>query len=152
VRKLSADLQELVKRLVDLHGETGLSPTAEDWVAILLCPPDKPLNILNLLKFKASTQEGEVTESGFAAYGAYSAGVGDAFTRIGGRTLYFGKVNHIFGTVAGTDWDAAILTRYPAPLALASFWLDEGFIAAHHHRENGVAASRVLVLSSLRGE
>jgi uncharacterized protein (DUF1330 family) len=150
LNELSNDLHDLVNRLVSLHGEMGLCPTKSDWEAILSCPAEKPVNILNLLKFKMEVQTPAGPTSGFAAYGNYSTGVGGAFTRVGGKTLYFGKVNHIFGTVAGTDWDAAILTRYPTPRALANFWLDEEFIAAHAHRESGVDKSRVLVMSALR--
>jgi uncharacterized protein (DUF1330 family) len=150
VNDLSEDLQALVRELVELHGEEGLCPTREDWAAILRCPADRPLNILNLLKFKPAVQTPEGSSTGVAAYADYSAGVGPAFARVGGKSLYFGTVHHIFGTVAGTDWHAAILTRYPSPRALASFWLDQEFIAAHAHRASGVDQSRVLVMGALR--
>jgi uncharacterized protein (DUF1330 family) len=150
VKELSQDLLALVNQLVSLHGEEGLCPTSADWQAILCCPADKPINILNLLKFKAEVQTNEGPRTGFSAYASYSAGVGPAFIRAGGKTLYFGKVNHIFGTVAGTEWDAAILTRYPTPRALAEFWLDKEFVAAHAHRLDGVDQSRVIVLSAIR--
>lgn len=147
---LPTDLQALIEQLVALHGEAGLSPTVADWAAIFRCPADKSLNILNLLKFRPEVSTPAGPRSGLAAYGSYSAGVGPAFARVGGKTLYFGKVQHIFGTVAGTGWDAAILTRYPSPKALADFWLDAEFVAAHEHRVDGVEASRVLVMSALR--
>jgi uncharacterized protein (DUF1330 family) len=150
VNEPSRTSHQLIDRLVALHGEDGLCPTRSDWEAILRCPVGKPLNILNLLKFKEEVETAKGRRSGMAAYGDYSTGVGPAFMRAGGKTLYFGKVDHIFGTVDGTDWHAAILTRYPSPEALANFWLDEEFFAAHTHRANGVAASRVLVMNALR--
>lgn len=143
------DTKDLIRRLVEIHGEEGLSPTAADWAAILELPSEKPVNILNLLKFKSQVQTSEGTISGIEAYGKYSQGVGPAFARNGGKRLYFGKINHIFGTIAGTDWDTAILTEYPTPDALANFWLDDEFIAGHEHRNNGVEKSRVLVMNSL---
>ena len=144
---LSRELQALVRRLVDLHGEEGLCPTRQDWAAILRCPSDTPLDMLNLLRFKPLVQTPERPTTGMAAYGRYSAGVGPAFARVGGKLLCFGKVNHTFGTISGTDWHAAILTRYPSPGALANFWLDREFIAAHAHRASGVEQSRVLVMT-----
>jgi uncharacterized protein (DUF1330 family) len=140
----------LVEHLVALHGEEGLCPTAQDWAAILRCPADRPVHILNLLQFKAEVQTPAGPCSGFDAYGRYSASAGPPFARVGGKVLYFGKVNHIFGTVHGTDWHAAIHTRYPTPRALADFWLDDEFVAGHRHRAHGVEASRVIVMSALR--
>lgn len=150
MKVLSHAKETLIAKLVALHGESGLCPKKLDWAEILCCPEDKPVNILNLLQFRPQVQTPDGAVTGMEAYGSYSAGVGPAFIRTGGKTLYFGKVNHIFGTVAGTDWHAAILTRYPSPMALANFWLDQEFVVAHAHRASGVEQSRVLVMSSLR--
>lgn len=149
--ELPQDLRLLIDRLVELHGEDGLAPTRADWAAILSCPAGEPLHILNLLKFRSTVKTSRGDQPGASAYSAYSAAVGPAFARAGGQLLYFGKVNHIFSTVAGSNWDAAILTRYPGPRALADFWLDEDFFSAHEHRVDGVAESRVLVMSALAG-
>ncbi len=147
---MSKAQSERIERLVELHGEKGLCPTRSDWAEILACPEDEPLNILNLLRFQPEVQTGTGLLTGMEAYANYSAGVGPAFLRAGGKSLYFGKVNHIFGTVEGTDWHAAILTRYPSPAALANFWLDDEFVEAHAHRASGVESSRVLVMNGLR--
>ncbi len=130
--------QTLVQRLVELHGETGLSPSTADWNAILSQPSTEPLAILNLLEFKP--------EGGRDAYRAYSAAVGPAFLRVGGKRRFFGEVVHIFP--AGAGWSAAILTTYPSPQALANMWLDPEFIEAHAHRIDGVARSQVLVMAA----
>lgn len=92
---LSNELRMHIENLVSLHGEDGLCPSRADWVAMLSCPADKPLNILNLLRFKEAVTTSDGARTGFAAYGSYSAGVAPAFERVGGKTLYFGKVNHI---------------------------------------------------------
>jgi uncharacterized protein (DUF1330 family) len=130
--------QTLVQRLVDLHGESGLSPSAADWHAILSQPSTEPLAILNLLEFKL--------DGGREAYHSYSQAVGPAFLRVGGKRRFFGQVAHIFPASAG--WNAAILTIYPSPQALAEMWLDPEFIAAHAHRIDGVLRSQVLVMGA----
>jgi uncharacterized protein (DUF1330 family) len=150
VKSLSKAHEALITQLIGLHGEDGLCPKRADWTEILLRPDDEALNILNLLRFRPQAQTEGGAISGLQAYANYSAAVASTFVRAGGKTLYFGRVDHIFGTVGGTDWHAAILTQYPSPVALASFWLDEEFIAAHKYRANGVEQSRVLVMSALR--
>jgi hypothetical protein len=135
---------EVIQRLVAAHGETGLSPTVRDWTAIFEFD-GRPIEIMNLLKFKAEVATPDGPISGAAAYGRYAAANAQPFARVGGERLYFGRVAHIFGLGEAPDWDAAILTRYPSPLALASMWLDPDFIAAHRNRADGVERSQVLV-------
>ncbi len=94
-------VKDIIERLIKIHGEEGLSPTAKDWAAILELPSEEPVNILNLLKFKTQVQSSEGLIPHNAAYAKYSQGVGAAFARNGGKRLYLGKVNHIFGNGLG---------------------------------------------------
>jgi uncharacterized protein (DUF1330 family) len=139
------DTAALVARLIEMHGEGGVCPTAEDWFKIMALGENGPVHILNLLKFKDEVETGEGPISGAAAYGKYSAGVSGAFSRAGGQRLYFGRVGHMFGLGVGDDWDAAILTRYPSAAALAQMWLSPEFVAAHEHRADGLERSQVMV-------
>ena len=148
---LSPELQALVNQLVAIHGEDGVCPTADDWRVILSGPSDKPVTILNLLTFKPQVQTPDGARPGASAYRSYANGVAAAFARVGGKRVLFGKVGHSFGLLPAAQaaiagWDAAIVTRYPTPRALARFWLDPEFIAAHAHRIDGIERSQVLVL------
>jgi hypothetical protein len=131
-------MSEIVDRLIALHGEKGAVPTRNEWHKILNLPPDAPVVILNLIRFHP--------DGGRAAYFDYIRNVGPAFARTGGEQIYFGPVAFGFGMTDPGQWDAAILTRYPTPLALAQMWLDPDFIDAHRSREDGLADSQVLVL------
>jgi uncharacterized protein (DUF1330 family) len=71
--------------------------------------------------------------------------VGAAFVRVGGQRVYFGRVGHIFAMGEASDWDAAIVTRYPSADALAQMWLSPEFIDAHKNRTHGVERSQVLM-------
>jgi hypothetical protein len=137
-------VNEIIQRLVTIHGETGLSPTARDWKAIFAFNGG-PIEIMNLLKFKAEVATPDGPISGTAAYGRYAAANAQPFARAGGERLYFGRVAHIFGLGEAPGWDAAILTQYPSAAALAGMWLDPDFIAAHANRVDGVERSQVLV-------
>jgi hypothetical protein len=138
------DRTEIIKRLIAIHGETGLSPTERDWKAIFEFD-GRPVELMNLLKFKTEVATPDGPISGAAAYGRYAAANVQPFIRVGGERLFFGRVAHIFGLGDAPGWDAAILTRYPSPLALANMWLDPDFIAAHKNRADGVERSQVLV-------
>jgi hypothetical protein len=74
MNSLSPELQALVERLVELHGEEGLCPTRTDWTAILRCPVGEPSNILNLLKFKLEVQTPAGSIAGMAAYRRVESG------------------------------------------------------------------------------
>jgi uncharacterized protein (DUF1330 family) len=141
------DTPALVRKLVEIHGEQGICPTARDWTQVLNSARDQPLTILNLLQFKPTVEAAGATITGWQAYTAYSTEVGAAFARVGGKLVYFGKVSHMFPDTGGT-WDAAVMTRYPTPRALAEFWLDHEFIRAHRLRIDGVERSCIIVLSA----
>ncbi|MGR3321303.1 MAG: DUF1330 domain-containing protein [Pseudooceanicola sp.] len=132
--------EDLIDRLVATHGEDGAVPSRAEWARILALPGDRPLLILNLLAF--------APETGQQAYGAYLQGVAPAFAAAGGEQVFFGPAAFCFGMGDEGDWDAAILTRYPSPLALANMWLDPGYIEAHQAREDGLTRSQVLVIEA----
>lgn len=129
---------DLVETLIETHGEDGAAPTREEWEKILALPGDEAVLILNLLRF--------VPETGMADYGRYMQGVGPSFARAGGKQVFFGPAEFCFAMSEEEDWDAAILTRYPSPQALANMWLDPEYIEAHEARRDGLARSQVLVI------
>ncbi len=135
----------LIEKLVEIHGEEGVCPTAHSWREIFKLGQSGPIHIINLLKFRQQVDTPEGSISGAAAYGKYTAGVGTAFVRVGGQRIYFGRVGHIFALGDAGDWDAAIVTRYPSADALAQMWLSPEFVDAHKNRTDGVERSQVLV-------
>jgi uncharacterized protein (DUF1330 family) len=137
--------EDLVRKLVETHGEEGVCPTADSWREIFNLGGDGPIHIINLLKFRQHVDTAEGSISGATAYGKYVAGVAPAFARMGGQRVYFDRVGHIFAFGAVSDWDAAIVTRYPSADALARMWLSPEFVDAHHNRADGVERSQVLV-------
>ena len=141
------DVSELVERLIHLHGEGGVAPTADEWRAILQQPEAAPVTLLNLLQFKAEVATARGAISGRKAYDAYSNEVAPAFARVGAELLFRGRVAQVFSTTQCSDWHLAVLTKYPTPRALAEFWLDPEFVRAHAHRVDGVQQSMVLVFT-----
>ncbi|MDY7106927.1 MAG: DUF1330 domain-containing protein [Actinomycetota bacterium] len=154
-----------IDRLVDLHGEGGMCPTAADWWRIFDLGADRPVTIVNLLGHEPTVRTPDGDVSGADAYRAYSAGIAGAFRRVGGRLLLSGHVRHAWGsddavtsgdarpgTPSGDDHhaiDAVVVTRYPSASALAAMWLDDEFVAAHRHRVAGVRRSDVHLLAAV---
>jgi uncharacterized protein (DUF1330 family) len=142
----ASEVDGLVDRLVSIHGEGGACPTAADWRAIFTAGGDRPLSIVNLLRFTNEVDTPDGPGSGAAAYRRYSSATAGAFARAGGEVLFFGPaVAHAFGLGEIDQWDATVVTRYPSAEALARMWLDPEFISAHNHRVDGIARSQVLV-------
>ncbi len=133
----------VIDRLVTLHGEDGAVPTRPEWSAILAMP-EAPIFILNLLAFAPN--------GGAQAYQHYIQGVGPAFERAGGEQVFYGPAALTFGMNADGAWDAAILTRYPSPGALAQMWLDPDFVQAHKSREDGLTRSQVVVIDAAKAQ
>lgn len=141
----AGDIAVMIDRLVVVHGEEGICPTAADWRAIFDLGAAGPVHILNLLKFRPQVETPTGPVSGTVAYGKYASGMAQAFIRVGGERIFFGHVGHMFAFGNVDLWDATIVTRYPSAAALAEMWLDPHFIAAHANRVDGVERSQVMV-------
>lgn len=144
---VSAEIESLIDRIVGIHGEGGLAPTAASWRRIFEVGGEGPVTFVNLLGFHPAVVSSEGPLTGEQAYHRYIRATAGAFERVGGELLYFGSVGHGFGLDDHGDWDAVIVTRYPSARALADMWLDDGYVAAHASRRAGVARSQVLVSS-----
>ena len=64
----------IISQLVQLHGEGGLSPTADQWAQLLALGQHVPVRVVNLLEFHETVEDGDRTVSGGEAYAAYLAG------------------------------------------------------------------------------
>ena len=142
---MSAEIESLIARIVGVHGEGGLAPTAASWRRIFEIADEGPVTFVNLLGFHPTVASSEGALTGEQAYHSYTRATAGVFERVNGELLYFGSVGHGFGLDDHGDWNAVIVTRYPSARALADMWLDDEFIAAHANRHAGVARSEVLV-------
>lgn len=142
---MSAEIKSLIARIVGVHGEGGLAPTAASWRRIFEVADEGPITFVNLLGFHPTVAVSEGSLTGEQTYHRYLRATGGPFERMGGELLYFGSVGHSFGLDDHGDWDAVIITRYPSARAVADMWLDDEFVAAHANRHAGLARSEVLV-------
>jgi haloalkane dehalogenase len=105
----------------------ALLPTPVQMQDFLALPDDKPIVMVNLLKFKAG---------GAAEYAKYAAGIQPVLENLGAKVLFAGKAE--FCLIGKADWDMVALVQYPHKRTLLQMSLSPEYRAIHHHREAGL--------------
>ena len=129
--------------------DRSIDPSGDQVRALRDDGRDGPVVMLNLLKFRAAADydDGEAI-SGAAAYARYQ----HAFTVTVGATsqaevLYEGPVEQVFIGMAGTpetDWDMALIVRYPTRSHFLAMLAAPDYRAALRHRYAGLARTVLL--------
>ena len=105
-----------------MNVENALYPTPDRIAELARGDSDKPIVMLNLLRFRAKAQypDGRASDlTGREAYMLYGAAMQTIVTREGGRFLFAGDIQGLaIGTVSEM-WDVAALVEYPSPAAFA---------------------------------
>lgn len=78
------------------------------------CPDDQPVVMINLLKFKTTTESGE---SGEAVYTRYAQNAAPFVAEVGGKLLWQGKADHYLVGDEEDRWDKVLLVEYPSRAA-----------------------------------
>jgi len=77
-------------------------------------PDDNPVVMINLLKFKAETANGE---SGKAVYLQYMKQAAPLLAKVGGRLVWKGTVENYIVAGESDRWDQVLLVEYPSRAA-----------------------------------
>ena len=92
----------------------SIYPTPEQFKTLLEGPPDQPVVMVNLLRFKPKADAPDEGLSGAAAYQLY----GDQMRKIveshGGRILWSGRVDSMVIADADPGYHAVALVEYPS--------------------------------------
>lgn len=105
----------------------AMSPTDEQMKAFLALP-DKPVVMVNLLKFKA--------DGGAEQYAKYGTAIQPCLKKVGAKLLFAGQAMSCL--IGNGDWDMVALMEYPNPAALIEMLNTDEYQAAHVHREAGL--------------
>lgn len=109
-------------------------------------PPDEPVVMLNLMKFRPESLDGDGT--GWDAYLRYSSAANRCIKEQGGRIFWAGEVNGAtLGPEAHGDWDFTALVSYPTPAAFLAMMRSPDYVAANVHRENGCEAHLIVAVN-----
>ena len=110
----------------------AMLPTPEQSEAFLALP-DKPVVMVNLLKFKDAGE-----------YQKYGMKVSKILKTIGAEIIISGECKTTL--IGGAQWDAFALVRYPSAKAATKMFASEEYQAAHVHRAAGLEGQLLIAV------
>lgn len=129
----------------------SVDPTREAMAAFRDLPLDRPIAMINLLRFReraayaADVDPGiDRNVSGAEAYAAYGRAAAAPFARAGGRQVWLGRPRLTVIGPAAEAWDLAFIAEYPSGEAFLAMLHDPEYRAAVVHRQAAVADSRLI--------
>lgn len=118
----------------DLHSEM-----------VMALPPNEPVTMLNLIKFREASLDGN--GSGWDAYQRYVEAAVDGLKSRGAKIVWAGQVRGVpLGPANFGNWDFAALVWYPTPGAFLEMMQSPDYEQANRHRVNG--CERHLILAN----
>jgi uncharacterized protein (DUF1330 family) len=132
-----------------------IDPSRAHFEAFKAMPRDVPIHMLNLIrlnqmaKYPAGHALADKGLTGAEAYRNYGVEGGKVFARVGGTTLWRGKME---GMVIGPDdkqWDIAFIAYYPTAAAFLEMVTDAAYKIAVVHRQAAVLTSRLIRFAPL---
>ena len=122
-----------------------VDPEREAFEAFKALPRDKPVLMLNCLKFrdKATYADGRDV-SGADAYAAYGRESAPIFQRVGGSIVWRGVPENVLIGPQDEHWDLVFVARYPTAGAFLEMVTDPDYREAVKHRQAAVLDSRLV--------
>ncbi len=122
-----------------------IDPERDQFEAFKNLPRDKPVMMLNLVRFrdKAAYEDGRQA-TGAKAYAAYGAESAPIFRRVGGEIIWRGRPEIMLIGPKEKRWDMIFVARYPTAGAFLEMVTDPGYQEAVKHRQAAVLDSRLI--------
>ena len=102
---------------------------------------DTPIYMVNLLKFKdkAEYEDGRETNlTGAEAYLIYGQEVQDHLKKVGGETIFSGRVERLMLGEVVELWDIVAIAKYPSRKAMIEMIMDADYQESEKHRSAGL--------------
>ena len=102
---------------------------------------DKPIFMVNLLKFKEKAQypdKRETNLTGEEAYAIYSEEVAIHLAKVGGKPVFGGDVQRLMLGEVEDLWDKVAIASYPSRKAMLQMISDPDYIESAQHRVAGL--------------
>jgi uncharacterized protein (DUF1330 family) len=120
---------------------SSLAPTPEQFAALAARPPDAPVVMVNLLKFK--------TPDGLEHYLQYGREVASHLKRVGATVRYAGGAPAVvIGDGQQPWWDAILVVEYPTPQAFIDMVTTQEYAKVHEHRAAGLERGDLIATSA----
>lgn len=122
---------------------SAISPNREQIAALAADETDRPVVMVNLLKYKA----GEGQEQ----YERYGDVARTKIAETGGRIIYAGRCDQVLVGEKG-DWDAVAIVEYPSRKAFLEMVSQPDYRESLSHREAGLERTVVLATTPTQAE
>ena len=102
---------------------------------------DKPIYMVNLLKFKEKASYPDKRESnltGEEAYAIYAEEVAGHLAKVGGKPVFGGEVERLMLGEVEDLWDKVAIAMYPSRKAMLQMINDPDYIVSAQHRVAGL--------------
>ena len=102
---------------------------------------DKPIYMVNLLKFKEKANYPDKRETdltGEEAYAIYAEEVAGHLEKVGGKPLFVGEVERLMLGEVEDLWDKVAIAMYPSRKAMFQMINDPDYIVSAQHRVAGL--------------
>ncbi len=102
---------------------------------------DKPIYMVNLLKFKEKANYPDKRETdltGEEAFAIYSEEVAGHLEKVGGKPIFGGEVERLMLGEVEDLWDKVAIAMYPSRKAMLQMINDPDYIASAQHRVAGL--------------
>lgn len=116
----------------------SIYPKAEQFKALLEGPPNQPVVMLNLLRFKPRADAPDVGLSGAAAYARYGAEMRKIVESHGGKIVWSGRVDSMVIADVDPGYHAVALVQYPSRAAFVEIAKSAEVAAIGVHRAAGL--------------
>jgi uncharacterized protein (DUF1330 family) len=130
----------------------AVEPTPAQIQALVAEAPSGPIQMLNLLKFRAEADYGpganEPKMSGQAAYMRYGVEVQKLVGAGGGRVLYQGMAQRMVIGEVGEAWDAVAVVEYASAAAFVQMALSDEMRKIMHHRKAGLEGQLLIMCTA----
>ena len=102
---------------------------------------DKPIYMVNLLKFKEKASypdKRETNLTGEEAYAIYAEEVAGHLAKVGGKPVFGGEVERLMLGEVEDLWDKVAIAMYPSRKAMFQMINDPDYIVSAQHRVAGL--------------
>ncbi len=129
-----------------------IDPERDQFDAFKALPRDKPVMMLNLLRFrdKAAYEDGREA-TGREAYEAYGRESGPIFHRVGGEIIWRGAPELMLIGPQDKHWHLMFVARYPTAAAFLEMVTDPDYQKAVFHRRAALIDSRLIRTGDVEG-
>ncbi|MEQ1754744.1 MAG: DUF1330 domain-containing protein [Micropepsaceae bacterium] len=130
--------------------EHFVDPSRDNFNAFKALPRNTPIHMLNLVQYRERAlypgghSHAQMNFTGAQAYAEYGRTSEAVFTRIGGQTIWRGRMEAMVTGPTSEVWDNAFIALYPSAAAFLEMVTDPAYRVAVVHRQAAVLTSRLV--------